>query len=210
MCLFCRFQPAYSGVSVFDGLVKGTEGWIACHHILCQYIICQHTIWGSLRRNKRVLCGCIHNEFSETQIPCIKLGQSSHKIKLIEKISLIAGWSSCKRVGALRQKLTTALKRAPKLPILMIFGCFANSLALQHRLQHLSELQATFPHLSLPAVCNLAAPHELLWEVYVIKIAFAEEQRGKSGNSVSLGALTWLCLVHWFKHLFPKQRNFYQ
>lgn len=62
----------------------------------------------------------------------------------------------------------------------MILSCFANSLVLQHRLQHPLELQATFPHLSLPAVCNLAAPHE----VYVIKITFAEEQRGKSGNSV--------------------------
>lgn len=183
MCLFCRFQPAYSGVAVFDGLVKRTEGWIACHHIICQYIICQHIIWGSLRRNKYMLCGCIHNEFNEMQIPCIKPGQSSRKTKLIEKISLISGWGSCKLVRALRQKLIAVLERALKLPVLMIFGCFANSLVLQHRLQHLSELRATFPHPSLPAVCNLAAPHELLCEVYVIKIAFVEEERGKSGNS---------------------------
>lgn len=90
----------------------------------------------------------------------------------------------------------------------MIFSCFANFLVLQHRLQHLSELQATFPHLSLPAVSNLAPPHELLYGVYVIKVAFVEEQRGKSGNSVWLGTLTQICLVHWFKHLFPKQCNF--
>lgn len=96
------------------------------------------------------------------------------------------------------------------LVVLMIIRCFANSLALQHKLQHLLELQATFPHLSLPAVCNSAAPHELLYEVYVIKITFVEEERGKSGNSVWLRTLTRLCLVHWFKHLFSKQCNFYQ
>lgn len=64
----------------------------------------------------------------------------------------------------------------------MIFTCFASSLALQHRLQHLSEIQAVFPHLSLPAICNLAAPHELLCEVYVTKITFADEQRDLTGN----------------------------
>lgn len=38
-----------------------------------------------------MLCGCIHNELSETQIPCTKPEQFSRKIKLIEKISLILG-----------------------------------------------------------------------------------------------------------------------
>lgn len=64
----------------------------------------------------------------------------------------------------------------------MIFSCFAISLALQHKLQHLSEIQAAFPHLSLLAVCNLAAPHELLCGVYVTKITFADEQRYLTGN----------------------------
>lgn len=136
MWLFCCFQPAYSGVSVFDGPVKGTEGWIACHRIICQCIICQHTVWGSLWRNKYMFCGCIHNEFNEMQISFIKLWQSSHKIKLIENISLISGWSSCKLVRTLCQKLFTVLKSTLKLPGLMIFSCFVNSLALQHRLQY--------------------------------------------------------------------------
>lgn len=119
MWLFCCCQSAYSRASVFDGLVKGREGWIACHRVICQYIICQHIIWVSLWRNNYMLHGCIHNELNEIQISCTKPEQSSCKSKLIEKISLISGWSSCARAGALHQKFSKwshcRTKRAPKL-----------------------------------------------------------------------------------------------
>lgn len=103
---------------------------------LPMYNLSTYSVWGSLWRNKYMFCGCIPNEFNEMQISFIKLWQSSHKIKLIENISLISGWSSCKLVRTLCQKLFTVLKSTLKLPGLMIFSRFVNSLAFQHRLQY--------------------------------------------------------------------------
>lgn len=97
---------------------------------------------------------------------------------LIEKIFLISGWSSCELAGLCVKNVSVLLKEEKHLPVL-VFSSFASFSTGCNTSQNSKPL---FPHLSLPAVCNLGAPLELLCEVYVIKITFVEEQRAMTGN----------------------------